>query len=338
MPTIVDFSQVSISTIVVETNRSKNQSIRVPMDENYVRHLVLNSVRSHIARGKSIGETILACDSRSSWRKQVFPQYKGLRGVGREESELDWDMIHRVLRDIREALRENFPVKVVLVEGAEADDVIGVAARRWIKRGTLNIVSGDKDFQQLHRCPDDLDVVSGAGVRVTQWNPVSFGVGKETKREIVCDDPERFLACHVLRGDGGDGVPSVLSPDDFFMEKHRIVAAGLPSPRQSTISAKMEAEWCRYWHGDELDDEFFGRFETGEVWPGQKAKGMEARTIKARYLRNRTAIALTQTPESLQQEILRRLDEEPKGNIVKAMQWLGSHGMDSLLENVTDFA
>jgi hypothetical protein len=307
---------------------------KVSLDENFIRHLVVNSVRGHVARGKALGETIIACDARGSWRKSAYPQYKGLRGAGREASDLDWDMIHRVMRDVREAMREHFPIKVVLVEGAEADDVIGVAARRWVKSGTLSIISGDKDFQQLQRRPDDLDIMAGSGVHITQKSPVL----DPPKDIIVCDDPEKFLGVHVLRGDGGDGVPSVLSPDDFFMTKAKLVAEGLPPPRQSTISAKMEIEWLKYWSGDEIDDEFFGRYATGEVWESAGKKGLvDAKELKARYLRNRTVIALSQTPESLQSEILRALDEPPRGDVVSAMRWLGAHGMDRLMDSVTDF-
>ena len=47
------------------------------------------------------------------------------RRKGREESDLDWDVIFGTLNKIRNEIKENFPYKYLEVFGAEADDIIG---------------------------------------------------------------------------------------------------------------------------------------------------------------------------------------------------------------------
>ena len=62
------------------------------------------------------------------------------------------------------------------------------------------IVSGDKDFQQLHKYPN-----------VEQYSP---NLGKF----VDCPNPEVFLKEHILRGDKSDGVPNILSNDNCLDE------------------------------------------------------------------------------------------------------------------------
>ena len=77
------------------------------------------------------------------------------------------------------------------------------------------ILSGDKDFIQLHRFTN-----------VTQYSPI-------TKKYINGEDPYVYLKEHILRGDTSDGIPNVLSPDHTFVE-------GL---RQKPLGKKKIAQW-----------------------------------------------------------------------------------------------
>ena len=59
-------------------------------------------------------------------------------------------------------LKENFPYKVIHLEGCEADDVIGTLVERTQEFGNYEpvmIVSADKDFIQLHKY-DNVDQYS----------------------------------------------------------------------------------------------------------------------------------------------------------------------------------
>ena len=106
---LVDFNQIVIANLVKQIN-PKNPEI----DEDLVRHMVLNSLRLY--RRKFVdeyGELVICCDDKNNWRKDFFPLYKANRKKDRGESSLDWPKIFDVLDKIKSELRENFPYKVI---------------------------------------------------------------------------------------------------------------------------------------------------------------------------------------------------------------------------------
>ena len=170
-----------------------------------VRHMILNTVRSlKVKFGAEYGEIVICADDRKYWRREYFPPYKGNRKADREKSNIDWHALFDMLNVIKQEIKDNFPYRVVQVEGAEADDVIGTIAMEFgseLNNGNkILILSGDKDFVQLQRFGN-----------VSQYDPVR-------KKEIKSNNPELFLKELVLSGDRGDGVPNVLSPDNCIIE------------------------------------------------------------------------------------------------------------------------
>ena len=193
---LIDFTQVVIGSLMVALNRGED------LDDDLVRHLILNNIRYYRTRfTEEYGEVVLCCDSRHYWRKDYFPNYKANRKVDRKKSEYNWDLIFETLNNIRDEIRENFPYKVIEVYGAEADDVIAILLKHKGENKNI-IVSSDKDFIQLH------------STQVDQYSPV-------TKKLIKNDDPWSYLAEHIIKGDRSDGVPNILSPDDTFTENKR---------------------------------------------------------------------------------------------------------------------
>jgi 5'-3' exonuclease len=212
MAILIDLNQVLISNLMQQINSNP----KVKLDENLIRHMVLNSLRSYVKQFKEkYGEVIVACDSKRSWRRDYFPFYKSNRRKAREESGFDWNLIFDTLGKIREELKENFPYKVIEVEGAEADDVIGVLAARMAPHEEVLILSSDKDFVQLQKYAN-----------VIQYSPI-------LKRFVKTDNPHKFVKEHILKGDRGDGIPNFLSADNVF-------ALG---ERQKTINSKKLNEW-----------------------------------------------------------------------------------------------
>jgi len=191
---IIDLNQVMISNIMSQIGNHTNMKL----EENMVRHMVLNSILSFKNKHKEYGELVIACDNTNVWRKQFFPYYKANRRKKQSSSELDWNSIFECLNKIREELKLYFPYRVIDVMSAEADDVIATLTFN-IKDEDILILSGDKDFIQLHSNP-----------RVKQFDPVR-------KKFVSHPDPKRYLIEHVLKGDSGDGVPNVLSNDDVFI-------------------------------------------------------------------------------------------------------------------------
>jgi hypothetical protein len=209
---LIDLNQVLISNLMQQINSNP----KMKLDEPLIRHMVLNSLRSYAKQFKSkYGDIVVACDSKKYWRRDIFPFYKAHRKSDREKSEFDWHLIFQTLNKIRDELKENFPYKVIEVDGAEADDVIGVLTARMAAHEEILILSSDKDFVQLQKYPG-----------VVQYSPI-------LKRFVKTEDPLNYVKEHIIRGDRGDGIPNFLSPDNTFV-------AG---ERQKVISTKKLQEW-----------------------------------------------------------------------------------------------
>jgi len=197
---LLDLSQVMISNIMLQVG-SHTDAIQPDL----VRHMILNTIRSlKVKFGAEYGELVICADDRKYWRREYFPPYKGNRKADREKSSIDWHALFDMLNVIKQEIKDTFPYRVVQVEGAEADDVIGSICMKYGQ--LLNsdekilILSGDKDFVQLQ--------VYG---NVTQYDPVR-------KKSLAAADPSKFLEHLILSGDRGDGVPNVLSPDNCIIE------------------------------------------------------------------------------------------------------------------------
>jgi hypothetical protein len=196
---ILDFQQVMVSNIMAHLGKDRSK-----IDENLVRHMILNSVRNINSRFKdTYGKLIIAYDSKNSWRKGIFPYYKHHRKKARDASAIDWVHLFDFFDRIKEELKEVLPYKVIEVGQCEADDIIGTLARYARNQEPVLIVSGDKDFIQLH------------GQNVKQYDPIH-------KRFIQTSlSPDDYLFEHIIRGDKGDGIPNILSDDDTFVAAKR---------------------------------------------------------------------------------------------------------------------
>ena len=197
---IVDLNQVMLSNLLMQLGNHTNAQI----EENMVRHMILNSLRSYRTKfGSDYGELVIACDNTNYWRRKLFPYYKANRKKAQEKSDLDWKAIFECLNKIRAELKEFFPYRVIDIESSEADDIIGTlvfsAAVDANSKEKVLILSGDKDFIQLH--------IYG---NVKQYDPVR-------KKWITHNDPVQYLKEHILKGDAGDGVPNILSSDNCFV-------------------------------------------------------------------------------------------------------------------------
>jgi len=211
---LVDMNQISLASVMMHLNITKRDSV----DTGIVRHMILNSLRMYRQNYfREFGELVICYDSKNYWRREYFPEYKAGRRKSRETSSHDWNDIFECLNTIKSEIRDNFPYKVLEVYGAEADDIIAsLCGELEFDNGKTLILSGDKDFIQLHRFKN-----------VKQYSPI-------TKKFINGEDPTEYLYQHILKGDSSDGVPNVLSPDNTFDD-------GL---RQRPLSKKKISEWA----------------------------------------------------------------------------------------------
>lgn len=236
---IVDLNQVMLSNLLMQLGNHTNAQI----EENMIRHMILNSLRSYKVKfGSEYGEMIIACDNSNYWRKQIFPYYKANRKKSQEKSDLDWKAIFECLYKIRSELKEFFPYRVIDVESAEADDIIGTLVNefgRELGGEPILILSGDKDFIQLHTYAN-----------VKQYDPTR-------KRWITHKDPEKYLKEHVMKGDAGDGVPNILSSDNCFVvgERQRPLTAKKMEKYLGITPNEMETAIARnYFRNAQLID------------------------------------------------------------------------------------
>lgn len=197
---LVDLNQVLLAGLMAQIANQKGK-----LDEDLIRHMILNIIRTHVRNfKKEYGDVVLCCDNRKYWRKEFFPFYKAGRKKTREKSDLDWHLIFDMLAKFKVELKENFPYKVIDVEGAEADDIIGTLVPRHAPHEKILILSSDGDFLQLQMYGDN----------VKQYNP-------SQKKYVKSIDPLLELKEKIIRGDKGDGIPNVFSPSDCFVRELR---------------------------------------------------------------------------------------------------------------------
>jgi hypothetical protein len=210
---LIDLNQVLISNLMAQTRGKAD----VKPNKEMIRHMVLNSLRGfNIKFGKEYGNMVLCSDAGDPWRREIFPNYKHARRKSRVDGPFDWDNIFNIITEIKNEIKENFPYIVMYVENSEADDIIATLVKEQTEDLYL-IISGDKDFIQLHHYGN-----------VYQFSPLLKGfIGEQ-------EDPIRFLREQIIKGDRSDGVPNILSDDDIFLRSDE---------RQKPINKKRLEEW-----------------------------------------------------------------------------------------------
>lgn len=281
---LVDLSQVMISNLMAQIGNHRNAQV----DENMIRHMVLNSLRfNRVKFHKEYGELIICADDKNYWRRTFFPYYKASRKKARETDELDWNSIFTSLNKIRDELKTFFPYKSIQIETAEADDVIGTLTHKYgtpLNSGEpILILSGDKDYIQLHKYAN-----------VKQYDPTR-------KRWIHHADPEQYLFEHIIKGDSGDGVPNVLSPDNCFVI----------GERQRPVTKKRI-------------EEFRNINNTNEV-------------VKRNFHRNKALIDLSEVPQDIKDKIIDEFDLQSDKDRSHLFDYFVKNKLRNLMEHLSEF-
>lgn len=282
---LVDFNQVVISNFMAQVGNHTN----IPLDEGLLRHMILNTIR--LNRNKfaaSYDEMIICCDSKKYWRREVFPFYKAGRKKDREASGVDWSTMFNTLSLVRQELIDNFPYKTLMVEGAEADDIIGTLVHRYhnYKKDIL-ILSSDKDFMQLQIYDN-----------VKQYSPVH-------KKYIRTGDPELYLKEHIIKGDRGDGIPNVASPDSVF------VSGGRQKPMRKKLIETIANT----------------NILTADI----------NEEIKRNYARNQMLVDLSKTPDNIQNEICELYTNYEIKDRSNLFNYFVDKKLKNLMENISEF-
>ena len=290
---LVDTSQVLISTITMEMKMKK-------MEPGFLRHMFFSKILSFKRKfPEYANRVVLALDDRNYWRKDIFPHYKGTRKKMRDKSDLDWDSIYSSINELLDDLTKLNIYKMVKVDRCEADDVMAIIAKYsqdndHVQVGLMEepepilILSADTDLAQLQKYPN-----------VKQYSPTQ-------KKWVKPDNMKYFMMEHIMRGDTGDGVPNILSPDNCLME-------GI---RQTPLREKFIQEVLA------MDDPYSGL--AGEVLRN--------------YQRNERLVNLDFIPEEYEQKIIEAYtSQKPKMDRMKLMTYMTKHKMKLLLENIQEF-
>jgi|SRR6185312_13622086 len=193
---LLDFNGTILSSLSAQL--AQNKSLQI--EEDLVRHFILNTLRSYKQKFETkYGRIVICNDGRNYWRKTVFPNYKSTRKKTREDSGLDWNKIFQFANKIRDEIKTNLPYQNLYIDQAEADDIIAIITKHYHSREKILIISSDKDLTQLQKYS-----------YVEQYSPI-------LKKMYKVEDPFVSLNLHILMGDSGDAVPNFLSPDDTFV-------------------------------------------------------------------------------------------------------------------------
>lgn len=283
---IVDYSGIAIASVFSQLKSDK-------VEESFIRHLILNTLRMYNVKYRAkYGRMILACDG-GSWRKDVYPEYKAGRRKNREESSLDWTEIFRILNKVQDEIAEYLPYNIIKIHGCEADDVIATLVTSTQEFGQYEpvmIISADKDFIQLQKYDN-----------VQQFSPM-------TKKMVSDKNPAKYLFEHIVRGDGGDGVPNILSADDVFVS----------GTRQTPVTVKKIETW-------------YNAYKTGSL-----QSVMDSNTYR-NYMRNCKVIDLDQIPEDIKRNIEHTYNTLPQKGNGKVLNYLISNRCNQLVSCAEEF-
>jgi hypothetical protein len=278
---LVDFSHIAMHKYFAIATGNK-------VDFEELRYEVIDSLRRiNSAFKRDYGKLIICCDGKNSWRKDIFPFYKANRKKDRKKSKINWEILIKDINEVRDDLKEYFNWPTIHLDRTEADDII--ATLSYASPENHIVISSDKDFVQLEIVKDN--------IRIHDFF---------NDKNINVDDPERHLFNHIIKGDGGDGIPNIFSDDDTFLDDNK---------RQKSVRMKMLDEW--YEKKKDLGLSYFIS-ETDQI---------------NKYNRNRKIIDLRKIPKSITKSILEEYSNEKDKNNDVSKYFLGRN-LGNLYEKV----
>jgi 5'-3' exonuclease len=200
---------------------------------------------------KDYGELVICIDSKDNWRKKVYPEYKAHRAKKRDESKIDYPTFYTLQNEVIEEIRANFPFKVVEVSEAEADDIVGVLAKKYSAFENTVVVSSDKDFKQ-----------------VLEYGAKLFDPINKIFVNMASNELKEWKVDHILMGDDTDNIPNIMQGTEFTPEFRKFLAdEGVfkDIPVHEFISMKMA-------------NSLFDKFDVYETVKSGKLKGQKKDT------------------------------------------------------------
>ena len=187
-----------LNNLAVRTFFAKGVDATTPNpDFQLWKYMTFNSIYQSLFRIDNLSEIIVAVDDRHSWRKVIFPRYKESRKGMREKSEANWDIFYSELDTFSKELKDSIPFKVICVQSAEADDVIGILCLNKREEDVYTIISNDEDYTQL-------------------YDPMSVEIYNPSRENYTtCENTEDFIVSKSLTGQSKDDIFNVKTPVDW---------------------------------------------------------------------------------------------------------------------------
>ena len=132
-----------------------------------------------------------------TFRHKLFPEYKGTRKGMPEELKQQVPLLQELLQKMH--------MPLLMMEGFEADDILGTIAKRMQEQGKeVVVVSGDRDLLQLsdEHIKISIPKTSKGETKVYSYYP------KDVEEEWGVS-PLEFIDLKALMGDSSDNIPGV---------------------------------------------------------------------------------------------------------------------------------
>ena len=152
---------------------------------------VVNMIKKMINDYKPTYIAVVFDAKGKNFRHEIYPQYKATRPPMEKDLQVQIEPLHEIIKAMG--------LPLVVVDGVEADDIIGTLACAATKNGiTVLISTGDKDIAQL--------VNKNITLINTMTNTVMDEKGVEKKFGVVAQKITDYL---TLIGDTSDNIPGV---------------------------------------------------------------------------------------------------------------------------------
>lgn len=162
----------------------------------------LNMVES-LKRSYKASKVIITCDKgASSYRKEIFPEYKSGRLKMREsqtdKERLEFEAFFGEFNSALDELKSHGDYPVLQFSGVEADDLAAYIVQKYASKFNIWLVSSDKDWDTL------------INDNVSRFSYVTRKeITKDNWQEHYDYDMDKHISIKCLMGDSGDSVPGV---------------------------------------------------------------------------------------------------------------------------------
>jgi len=308
----------------------------------YWKYLMVKKIKD-IVKAHKPNEMVICCDS-PSWRKRYFKYYKAKRAITRAKTGFDYVEFIAQLNKFIDEIQGYLPYKIMQVPHCEADDIIAILANHI--RNDVLICSNDHDMKQLLSIPD-----------VKLWSI-------QDSKFLTCDDPRQYLVEHILLGDSGDGIPSVINPDNIYVQEEMVFSKQFEGwfkkhVKKNAVESKDLIE-LELKYPDTLREliktyEFImrknarikrratacGAKKIAEILEYGIEKYLDKHGLRENYKRNKKLIQLDAVaiPPILWDYTIKSYDEIPdtKPDFLKVLQYIRKNNWDTIESDINSF-